>query len=344
MVLNFLLKIIPVIFILFSISDPAFSQSKSSETSPVFIPVENASLEISSPVRIRNYETKKDSFDLPGNDSLMLKNDPSGNKQKISIVRLGIVSGVSLSILGGLYYRMKTAWWNDGNARFHIYYNYTYIDNVDKIGHLYGGALFTECFGLGLKWSGLDDESSLLYGAFLSSLVYTGIEMKDGFAPDWGFDPVDLGGSLIGAFYPYIQKKIPFLESFNLKYSYYPSNSDYFKRMNAASKNNQFFNDDYEGQTFWLTANIKNLLPDKIDSFMPDFLNIACGVSVENLSDPNNKHRVYVISPDIDLVKLFKPDSEFLKALLRLFNYIHIPLPALRVSPSLKGYVLYLKP
>ncbi len=199
-------------------------------------------------------------------DSVKLSENSFDRGNKVSYVRLGIVSGTSLAILGGIYYRWKTAWWNDGSAGFHIDYNYTYTDNVDKIGHLYGGILFTECFGMGLRWAGLDEESSLLYGALFSTLVYTGVEIKDGYAPTWGFDPLDLAGSAVGAFYPYAQKKIPLLQNFNFKYSYFPSNSTYFNNLKRGNKNNQFFNDDYEGETFWLAANVKNLLPSDINS------------------------------------------------------------------------------
>lgn len=291
----------------------------------------------------KNFVIRKDSFDLISEDSLNIKKDVTpGNK--INYLRLGIVTGVSAAILGGIYYRWKTAWWNDGTSRFHLYYNYTYIDNVDKVGHFYGGILFAEVFGVGLRWSGLEEGTSLLYGGILSTLIYTGVELKDGYAPNWGFDPLDLGSSALGAFYPFAQNKIPFLKNFNFKWSYYPSNSSYYRNMNNESRNNQFFNDDYEGQTFWLTANLKNLLPKKINSFMPDFLNIALGVSVENLSDPLNKHKVFIISPDLELSKLFKTDNGFLKEMLRLLNYIHIPLPAIRISPDFKAYAIYFKP
>ena len=291
----------------------------------------------------KNYIPNDDSINPILKDSVVIT-DNTVPVNKINISRLGIVTGASAVILGGIYYRWKTAWWNDGTTNFHIDYNYTYIDNVDKVGHLYGGILFTECFGVGLRWAGLSEESSLLFGGVLSTLVYTGVELKDGFSPTWGFDPLDLGASVIGAFYPYVQKKIPFLQNFNFKWSYYPSNSTYYNNMNKENRNNQFFNDDYEGQTFWVTANLKNLIPQKINSFLPDFLNLALGISVENLADPLNKHRVFILSPDIDITKLIQTDSGILNEFLRLLNYIHLPLPAIRVSPDFKAYALYLKP
>lgn len=337
--INFVIKYLLILLISFPFFFSASAQTKSAQKFPAsFTKDKNFNSDILNP------SIQKIVFDFPPIDSVKTNFTPSDNKSKINLTKFGIVSGASLSILGGIYYRMKTAWWSDGHIKFHFAYEYEYAKNVDKVGHFYGGILFTECFGSGLKWAGFNDESSLLYGAMFSTLVYTGIEIKDGFSPDWGFDVGDIGSSVLGSFYPYMQKKISFLKDFNFKYSYFPSHSTFYKNMNKESKNNQFFNDDYEGETFWLSADLKTLLPEKINTFIPDFLNLACGISVENLADAANKHRVFVISPDIDLTKLFKTDNEFLKNLFHLLNYIHIPLPALQVSPHVKGYVLYLKP
>lgn len=326
---NFLQRLLLILLVVFFVSPREFGQPGEK-----FFSDKNLS-------RVNNF--KVDSSDISGTDSINI----SGNnslQNHINITRLGIVSGTVVTVLGGIYYRWKTAWWSDGTSKFHFYYDPGYAVNVDKIGHIYGGILFAECFGVGLKWAGFDNEASLLYGAVFSTLVYTGVEVKDGFAPGWGFDFGDIGGSAFGSFYPYMQEKFSFLRNFNFKWSYYPSHSTFYRNMNKESQNNQFFNDDYEGQTFWVSADIKNLLPDKINSIFPDFLNLACGISVENLDDPAKRSRVFIISPDIDISKLFKTDSEFLNTVFHLLNYIHIPLPAIQVSPKFKGYPVYLKP
>jgi len=335
---NALSKILLVPFLVFSISFLSYAQINSSGYDLNII-------KGSAPVScLKEVVAQQDSFNLVNADSLVLNKKLLVKENKINLIRVGIVSGATLSILGGLYYRWKTAWWNNGSAKFHFLYNDSYAKDLDKIGHMTGGLFIADCFGAGLKWAGLDDESSLLYGALLSTMVYTGVEIKDGFAPEWGFDPADLGASVVGAFFPYAQEKITFLQNFTVKYSYWPSNSPFYKYLGNASQNNQFFNDDYEGETFWLSADVKNLSPKSVNSIMPDFLSLACGVSVENLNDDPNKHLVFVISPDIDLIKLFKPDTEFLKTLCHLLNHIHIPLPGLQVSPNFKGYFIYLKP
>jgi hypothetical protein len=307
---NFLQRILLSLLVVLFVSSPEFGQSGEKSLSDK---------------NLFSVNIQVDSSEISGTDSLNISNNNS-SQNHINITRLGIVSGTVITALGGIYYRWKTAWWSEGTSKFHFYYDPGYAVNVDKIGHIYGGILFAECFGVGLKWAGFDKESSLLYGAVFSTLVYTGVEVKD------------------GSFYPYMQEKFSFLRNFNFKWSYYPSHSTFYQNMNKESQNNQFFNDDYEGQTFWLSADLKNLFPDKINSIFPDFLNLACGISVENLDDPSKRSRVFIISPDIDISKLFKTDSEFLNTVFHLLNYIHIPLPAIQVSPKFKGYPIYLKP
>ena len=300
------------------------------------------SIFLSGPELRSMYQPQNRYFHAVVLDSVTPQSNAFRIDNEINYYRLGIVSGTSLAFLGGFYLRMKTAWWNDASRKFHISYDDKYVKNIDKVGHLYGAILFTEGFGLGLEWAGLDEESSLLYGGILSTIVYTGIEIKDGFAPYWGFDPGDMAADLIGAFYPYLQTQVPFLKDFNFKWSYWPSGNPYFSHIDGVNQNDQFFTDDYEGQTFWLSMNIKNYLPQKL--YWPDFLNISAGLSVRNIDGHGNGDYVVLISPDISLQKLFKSNSDFLNSLLGYLDYLHLPLPALEISPRFRGYGIYLNP
>lgn len=300
--------------------------------------------ELSYPIKMNTSDYSSIPFQIHSLDSVKSIANTFKTKSNISYSRLAIVGGSSLAFLGGLYYRLKTAWWKNVSGRFHFSYDDRYVKNIDKLGHFYGAMMITEGFSLGLKWAGLEDEPSLLYGGLLSLLVYTGIEVKDGFAPYWGFDPGDMTGNLFGAFYPYLQAKVQFLRDFNFKWSYWPSKSPYYSKIDGINQNDQFFSDDYEGQTFWLSVNIKNYFPKTFKSFWPDFLNIAGGMSVQHLDGHGNGDYVFLISPDIDLQKLFKTKNSFLNSLFHYLNYLHFPLPAIQVSPDLKGYVIYLNP
>ncbi len=332
-------RLIPVILLTLGIGSPSFAQSSSD-----FSNTSRKTLFIKDPAFRGIFQPENRLYNSGHLDSVKSLINTFATRDKVNYYRLGIVSGSSLAFLGGFYLRMKTAWWKDTSRKFHFSYDDKYVKNIDKVGHLYGAVLFTEGFGLGLKWSGLDEDGALLYGGILSTIVYTGIEIKDGFAPYWGFDPGDMTADLIGAFYPYLQTKVEFLKDFNFKWSYWPSKNPYFSNIDGINQQDQFFTDDYEGQTFWLSVNIRNYIPQSIRSFWPDFMYIAAGLSVKNLDGHGNGDYIIIISPDISLQKLFKPDNDFLNSLLGYFDYLHFPLPAIQVSPGFRGYGIYLNP
>ncbi len=333
-----ILRLIPVILLVFEMSS-SFAQSSSDLNSSF-----KKSLFLTDPESKGVYQLESRLNRPVSLDSIKSFDDTFDRGNKIKYYRLGIVGGSSLAFLGGFYLRMKTAWWYDDSRKFHFSYDDKYVKNIDKVGHLYGAVLFTEGFGMGLKWSGLDEESSLLYGGILSTIVYTGIEIKDGFAPYWGFDPGDMAADLVGAFYPYLQSKVSFLKDFNFKWSYWPSRSPYFSKIDGVNQNDQFFTDDYEGQTFWLSMNVSNYFPKNFKSFWPDFLNIAIGLSVKGLDGHGGGNYITIISPDINLQKLFNSDNEFLSSLFGYLDYLHFPLPAIQISPRFMGYGIYLNP
>jgi Predicted periplasmic lipoprotein (DUF2279) len=340
---NHHLKLILFLYILILDLSMVFPQSNKEESS-IKNPRPDYTTNISEIKNKTAISSPENFFVKDKTDSMHISTPKVNNKNEIKTGRLALVSGVSLAFLGGFYYRMKTAWWNNGTTRFHFEYNGVYVKNIDKVGHMYGAILFTEGFGLGLKWAGMDDESSLLYGGLFSTIVYAGIEVKDGFAPGWGFDPVDMASDLVGAVYPFLQYKISFLQDFNFKWSYWPSHSPYYTKLDNVNQNDQFFTDDYEGQTFWLSMNVKNYLPNSFKSSWPNFLNIAAGLSVKNIDGYGNGDYIVVISPDLDLQKLFESDNELLNSLFHYLNCIHIPLPALEISPRFKAFGFYLNP
>ena len=84
---------------------------------------------------------------------------------------------------------------------------------------------------------------------------------------------------------------------------------------------------DYNGQTYWLTLNLKSLLNIE-NSFMPNWLSFALGYSGDSMTQPypqNNNlvSRQYFLSLDVDLnkIKTKSPllNSIFLNFKLRLF-------------------------
>ena len=112
---------------------------------------------------------------------------------------------------------------------------------------------------------------------------------------------------------------------------------------------------DYNGQSYWLSANLQAFLPQ---SNLPAWLNIAIGYGTEGMfggrenigkfSDgtPFNRtdiprYRQWYLSPDIDFTRI-KTKSKVLNTAFYLLNGFKFPAPALELSQGklrLKGIV-----
>ena len=64
----------------------------------------------------------------------------------------------------------------------------------------------------------------------------------------------------------------------------------------------------------------------------PRSVGVAAGYTVRGLNTPHSYHETF-IALDLDLRKL-PGDSKFLKTMWEMLNYIHLPMPAVRVSQS----------
>ena len=104
---------------------------------------------------------------------------------------------------------------------------------------------------------------------------------------------------------------------------------------------------DYNGQTYWLSANIKSFV--KSES-IPSWLNLAFGYGAEgmltgNANDalfPNqNRVRQYYLSLDVDLSRI-KTNSRFLKTIFDVFNVFKVPFPAIELNSKGRVKLHYL--
>ena len=275
-------------------------------------------------------------------DSLRLatsaSTDISGLQDNVNYTRLAILGGslLTVGVVHQLY--VQNAWWKDYRGSFHFREDLHYARSVDKVGHFYAGMLTSFLGGRAMEWSGFRREKAVWYGAALGSLFELYVEVQDGFSTLWGFDRVDAGADIAGALFPVARYYAPFLENVDVKFSYLPSNAEP-PRGGAFQNQKRLVVDDYEGQRFWLSFKVGNLLPDPLKSVWPDFLGIALGLGVRDLENNGGQLEWYV-ALDYDLTKL-PGDSGFLKALKEGLNFIHLPSPAIRFSPSMILYGLY---
>lgn len=272
-------------------------------------------------------------------DSLMQQQVAVDSLQETGINpgRLAIVGGVTAASVTAIHFYQQNAWWSGARSRFHFQEDLIYAKSIDKIGHLYGANVLTFVFSRSLQWANLEEEKSILWGAIGSTLFQTYVEIEDGFSKYWGFDRVDFASDLVGAWYPYAQHHVPFLKNFNFRFSYLPKTANEPSGI-PGQKHNLL--DDYEGQTLWLSLTMKNLLPEKVSRWWPEFLCLSVGVAVRDNNSPD-RYLVWFIAPDLDMTKIIPPKTPFLKTLGEALNFIHFPMPAVRFHPSAVWYGVY---
>jgi hypothetical protein len=252
-------------------------------------------------------------------------------------LKFGVVCGVTGGTMVAIHLYQQNAWWKGHRTSFHVREDLSYARNVDKLGHFYASSALTFGMGKSLMWAGLEEESSILWGAVSSSVFETFVEFEDGFSEYWGFDRVDFASDILGAWYPYLQYRVPVLKNFQMRFSYLPKNAGEASAIPGQTKT---IFDDYEGQTIWLTVTPKELLPHSWAEWWPGFLGLSFGVSVRNNSSPD-RYLACFIAPDLDMREIIPRDTAFLRALGEALNYFHFPMPAVRVSPGIVWYGVY---
>ncbi|KRO70347.1 MAG: hypothetical protein ABR81_00440 [Cryomorphaceae bacterium BACL11 MAG-121128-bin16] len=267
------------------------------------------------------------------------------NKKRVFIV------GSSLAVaLGGSYLYVQNSWWSEKQEPFHFDdgADLTYALNVDKVGHFMGGLEAADVFSSSMKWAGMQEEQALWYGAAFGSGLQLAIEMKDAYAPYWGFSKWDLALGSAGSLFPVAQYYNDDLKAINFKFSYYKQSDIYWEldRQRGKKPNKYAWQDDYPNQTYWLSVDVNHFTET---CCWPDWLNLAIGFGLDDtqyLNENNTKmggNNEWYIALDYDIPKMLKKwNSPTGKKVKHWLNYIHLPAPTIRISPKLEFYPLFL--
>lgn len=256
-----------------------------------------------------------------------------------------VLGGITLGYAYAIYQinnYYKNTWWKaDTNytydGLFHVVNDWSYALWLDKFGHMFGTSATAHFFSAGSKAANVDDELSTWLGAAGGLGMQLYVEIQDGFAPTdkitrepkWGFSPGDAVADILGASYFIARYYYPYLNNFQIRVSYYPSEA-----MLNGKKSDHNISDDYDGQKMWLAFRMKNLLPKSLANHWPSFLMLAAGYGVTGIGDNANRNGVvpsYYLAFDIDAeeIPLHGKFWEFLKESL---NYVHFPMPGIKFS------------
>jgi hypothetical protein len=213
---------------------------------------------------------------------------------------------------------------------------------MDKFGHVFSSYQLGRLGASTLNWAGVRKKDQLLYGATLGLGFLTAVELMDGFSEEWGFSWTDMLANGAGTGLYLGQELLWQEQRLLIKYSFHRTQYAKLRPDKLGDGFSQEFLKDYNGQTYWLSANIKAFL--KTDA-VPNWLNVAFGYGADGMLigdefDPlflnQKRNRQYYLSLDIDLSRI-KTNSHFLKSVFDVLNVIKIPFPALELNS--KGLV-----
>ncbi len=252
-------------------------------------------------------------------------------KNRINYYSLGFTAAATATSIGILHYHQSRAWWQATRTKFHFQNDWEYALWIDKLGHWWGATAIQHLFSSSLSWSNFSDETSMILGSTLAFAYQLYVETYDGYASNWGFSPGDALFDFGGAFYPLLQYYLPPLKNVNLKLSYFPSKRLLHKNPLDTLYRNKFVIDDYEGQSFYLSFKVNNMLPESLEKLWPDFLCLAVGYQMRNWDGYASADKNFYLALDYDFEQI-PVYGKFWQFLKNTFNLFHLPSPAIKFS------------
>jgi hypothetical protein len=273
-----------------------------------------------------------------------LKPSDTLNTPRRNAVVISEVSLATLTLLG-----LNQLWYSDyTKSSFKTVNDSREWRQMDKFGHVFSSYQLGRLGANALNWAGVGRKDQLIYGSTLGLGFLTAVEIMDGFSDEWGFSWADMAANAMGTGLYVGQELLWQDQRLLLKYSFHRTDFAQVRPNVLGDGLTEEFLKDYNGQTYWLSANINSFL--NLD-FIPDWLNLAFGYGADgmltgNPNDPSfeNQQRIsqYYLSLDIDLSRI-KTKSHLLKTIFDVLNVIKIPFPTLELNSQgqLKGYILY---
>lgn len=250
----------------------------------------------------------------------------------------------------GTFLFLNQAWYAQyDRSRFHFFDDWGEWMQMDKAGHALstyaGSRVAADCW----RWAGMNRRKAA-WTASLSSMTYLSmVEILDGFSDKWGFSAGDMIFNTAGAGLFLSQELAWGEQRITMKLGYRPVSyaPDLSARANSlfGSSPAERFLKDYNGQTIWLSANIKSFLPS---APVPSWLNIAIGHGAGTMLGGREnrwedaagmiidrteirRYRRIFLSLDVDLTRI-PVKNRLLRSALSVVNIVKIPAPALELD------------
>lgn len=272
-------------------------------------------------------------FEADAQVQFLKPSDTLNQKRKKAVV-ITQASAYTLGILG-----LNELWYKDyPRSKFNTLDDSDEWLQMDKLGHSFSTYHLTRLGAETMAWSGADKKTQLIYGTASGLTFVTAVEILDGYSEEWGFSWSDVAANVAGTGLYVGQELLWEEQRLLLKYSFHQTKYANQNPDKLGEGLAQEIFKDYNGQTYWLSANINSFVKsDKI----PNWLNFAVGYGGEGMltgvSDADelfmnqNRNRQIYFSLDVDLSRI-KTNSNFLKTIFSVFNTLKVPFPALELN------------
>jgi hypothetical protein len=257
------------------------------------------------------------------------------NRRKTLVVSEAAIGGTTLIGLNQIWYA------DYPRSNFHFINDNNEWLQMDKMGHLFSAYHLGSYGANALKWSGTSRKNQLIYGSTLGLVFLTTVEVLDGYSQKWGASIGDVVANVSGTALFVSQELLWKEQRIVPKFSFHTTSYAKVRPEVLGSSLSEQILKDYNGQTYWLSANIHSFAKT---SKIPKWLNIAIGYGAEGMITGNEgefdttnplpeseRYRQFYLSLDVDLTKI-ETKSHFVKTILTIFNSIKIPAPTFEIK------------
>jgi hypothetical protein len=275
---------------------------------------------------------------LPSNSQDTVNSDTLNRKQLRNVIIFE--SAVAVTTLVGL----SVLWYADyPKSSFHFINDNDEWLQLDKFAHVTASYYIGKVGYELLRSTGVERKKAIWFGGS-TGFVYLGmVEIMDGFSAGWGASMGDVMANATGTA-AFIGQQFAWDEQrILLKWSFHMTDYAQYNPEQLGSTFPQRMMKDYNGQTYWLSGNIRSFIHK--ESRFPGWLNVAVGYSGDGMigarENPSEidgnpvpyfvRTRQYFLAPDIDLTRI-KTKSPFLKMVFNIFGVLKFPLPAVEYN------------
>lgn len=259
-----------------------------------------------------------------------------------------IVAAAGITYVGSMY-GLYQVWYKDyPSESFHFFNDNSEWMQMDKAGHYFTAFQLSRISSDVLSWTGTKRKRAILYGTATGFVFQTTIEVFDGFSSEWGFSLGDMTFNTLGCATLLSQylawNELRIIPKFSYHHSPFASVSPDLLGDTPA----QQLLKDYNGQTYWLSFNVRKLT--QADFFWPKWLCISAGYGASDMvrgqvSESNAMgyypYRQFYFSLDVDFQSI-PTRSKFLRTVFYTVNLIKVPMPALEFNThGVKMHGLY---